>query len=418
MEPNVIHEAAKQLVPVQAFLAFTLAITALFMGKFIISKSALLQKYSIPEPVVGGFFCASIVGILYYAFNIQVQFELDVADILLLYFFAGIGLKADFATLIKGGKPLLVLLLLAGLYIFLQNLLGISVATLFGFDPKAGLMSGSISLTGGVGTAMAWGPTFVNDLGIANALELGLASNTLGLIAACSVGGPIAAYLMKRHKLTGNHDSELDIGTTHKDGDKGLQVDYFGVLRAWLFLNLSLIGGHFINAALTDLGLKLPMFVACLLAGILIGNSLKIYVLRKNSTKLLNNVRDGEKGLTLIQDICLGMFLTMALMGLKVWELEGSFFYILVIIGLQVLMSVLYTIFVVFRAMGKDYEAAVICAGFGGVTLGSTATAIVNMTAVTQQHGAAHRAFIILPLVCGFFIDIVNALWINFFAYY
>lgn len=160
------------------------------------------------------------------------------------------------------------------------------------------------------------------------------------------------------------------------------------------------------------------MFVACLLAGILIGNSLKIYVLRKNSTKLLNNVRDGEKGLSLIQDICLGMFLTMALMGLKVWELEGSFFYIMVIIGLQVLMSVLYTIFVVFRAMGKDYEAAVICAGFGGVTLGSTATAIVNMTAVTQQHGAAHRAFIILPLVCGFFIDIVNALWINFFAYY
>ncbi|MCE2573457.1 sodium/glutamate symporter [Motilimonas eburnea] len=404
------------ILPVQDFVSFTLAIIALFAGKFIISQYGVLQRYSIPEPVVGGFVCAAIVGITYYGFNTQIQFDLAVRDILLLYFFAGIGLKADLNTLIKGGKPLLVLLLLASVYIFLQNVLGISVASLFGLDPKAGLMSGSISLTGGVGTAMAWGPTFVDDLGIANAVELGLASNTLGLIAACVVGGPIAAYLIKRHHLQGNQDNELDIGTPH-ESTKHIRVDYFGVLRAWLWLNVSLIMGYFLDIALTEMGLKLPMFVACLIAGIIIGNLGRALLNKLNNPTLRGYADDAEKGLSLIQDICLGMFLTMALMGLQIWELEGSFFYIMVIIGLQVLMSVLYTVFVVFRAMGKDYEAAVICSGFGGVTLGSTATAIVNMTAVTQQHGAAHRAFIILPLVCGFFIDIVNALWINFFAY-
>ncbi|MGS0728750.1 sodium/glutamate symporter, partial [Shewanella sp. 0m-11] len=185
-----------QLIEIKDFVSFTLAIIALFIGKSIISRYELLRKYSIPEPVVGGFACAAIVGILYYAFDIQIEFNLSVRDTLLLYFFAGIGLKADFATLIKGGKPLLILIVLASVFIFLQNFTGVTIASLFGLDPKAGLMSGSISLIGGVGTAMAWTPTFVEELGIVNASELGIASNTLGLISACVIGGPIAAYLM------------------------------------------------------------------------------------------------------------------------------------------------------------------------------------------------------------------------------
>ncbi len=407
MEPHILE--------IKDFVSFTLAIIALFIGKAIISRYELLRKYSIPEPVVGGFACAAIVGILYYAFGLQIEFNLDVRDILLLYFFAGIGLKADLATLLKGGKPLLILILLSSVFIFLQNFMGVSVATLFGLDPKAGLMSGSISLIGGVGTAMAWTPTFVEELGITNASELGIASNTLGLISACVIGGPIAAYLMKRHHIKANLDEELDIGASHKSSSNHIQVDYFGVLRAWLWLNVTLIIGYFIDLAMQEAGLKLPTFVACLLAGIIIGNVGRALLNRKKDRDL-TYVEEASRGLSLIQDICLGMFLTMALMSLKVWELEGSLFYISVVMSLQVLLSVLFTVFIVFRAMGKDYEAAVICSGFGGVTLGSTATAIVNMTAVTQQYGAAHRAFIIVPLVCGFFIDIINAMIINLFV--
>lgn len=407
MEPHILE--------IKDFVSFTLAIIALFIGKAIISRYELLRKYSIPEPVVGGFACAAIVGILYYGFGLQIEFNLDVRDILLLYFFAGIGLKADFATLLKGGKPLLILILLSSAFIFLQNFTGVSVATLFGLDPKAGLMSGSISLIGGVGTAMAWTPTFVEELGIANANELGIASNTLGLISACVIGGPIAAYLIKRHHIKPNLDEELDIGASHKSSSNHIQVDYFGVLRAWLWLNVTLIIGYFIDMAMQEAGLKLPMFVACLLAGIVIGNVGRALLNRKKDRDL-TYVEEASRGLSLIQDICLGMFLTMALMSLKIWELEGSLFYISVVMSIQVLLSVLFTVFIVFRAMGKDYEATVICSGFGGVTLGSTATAIVNMTAVSQQYGAAHRAFIIVPLVCGFFIDIINAMIINLFV--
>ena len=406
-----------QLVEIKDFVSFTLAIIALFIGKGIISRYELLRKYSIPEPVVGGFACAAVVGILYYAFDIQIEFNLAVRDTLLLYFFAGIGLKADFATLLKGGKPLLILIVLASVFIFLQNFTGVTVATLFGLDPKAGLMSGSISLIGGVGTAMAWTPTFVEELGIVNASELGIASNTLGLISACVIGGPIAAYLMKRHQVKANHNEELDIGTSHQNNTSHMKVDYFGVLRAWLWLNVTLIVGYFIDLSMQEAGLKLPMFVACLLAGIIIGN-LGRAIINRRKNKDRTYIEDASRGLSLIQDICLGMFLTMALMSLKIWELEGSLLYISVVMTLQVQLSVVFTIFVVFRLMGKDYEAAVICSGFGGVTLGSTATAIVNMTAVTQQYGAAHRAFIIVPLVCGFFIDIINAMIINLFVYF
>ncbi|SDJ76896.1 glutamate:Na+ symporter, ESS family [Ferrimonas sediminum] len=405
-----------QAVLIPQFITFTLAIVALFIGKSVIASSPTLQRYSIPEPVVGGFVCAAITGLLFALFQVEVSFEMEVRDALLLYFFAGIGLKADFKTLLQGGRPLAILIGLAAGFIILQNLVGVSVASAFGLNPLAGLLSGSVSLTGGVGTTMAWAPTFVEEFGIANALELGVASNTLGLISACVIGGPIASYLIGRHKLTTGSQDELDIGTAHAS-DNRVTVDYFGVLRAWLWLNISLIIGYLLNAALESAGVRLPLFVSCLMAGILLGNLGRALLFRSNNPVRHGYVEDATKGLSLIQDICLGMFLTMALMSLKIWELQGNLAYLSAVIGLQVTLSVAFTVFIVFRLMGRNYEAAVICSGFGGVTLGSTATAIVNMTAVTQQYGAAHRAFIIVPLVCGFFIDIINALVINYFVY-
>jgi ESS family glutamate:Na+ symporter len=181
-------------VEVDGFLSFNLSIILLFLGKAALGRYAVLRRYSIPEPVIGGFLCAATVGVLYFAADRKVVFDLEVRDWLLVYFFAGIGLKSEIQTLISGGRPLAVLTALAAFYIVLQNLLGMGVAAGFGMDPKAGLMAGSISLVGGVGTALAWAPTFVEDLGIPNALEIGVACNTVGLIAACCIGGPIAAY--------------------------------------------------------------------------------------------------------------------------------------------------------------------------------------------------------------------------------
>jgi len=391
------------------FVSFTLAIILLFLGKTLIGKVEILRRYSIPEPVIGGFLCAAAVGVAYFVFDLKVTFKLDVRDWLLLYFFSAIGLRADVRTLISGGKPLAILLVLATTFIFLQNLAGIGIATAFGMNPKAGLMVGSISLTGGVGTAMAWSPTFVESLGIGNALELGVAANTVGLISACVIGGPIARYLITRHKIAASGDAQLDIGVEH-DKQRTTMVDSYGILWAWLWLNVAMIFGYFLDEALAAGGLQLPLFVSCLIGGILIGN-IRNLVLKKDE------VYPGAKlGIALISDISLGMFLTMALMGLQLWELQGLMLFITVVMVVQILLSVLFTILIVFRFMGNDYESSVISAGFGGITLGSTATAIVNMTAVAKQYGAAHRAFIIVPLVCGFFIDLVNALVINFFV--
>jgi len=390
-----------------AFVSFTLAIILLFVGKIALMRYEFLRRYSIPEPVIGGFLAAIVVGIVFFAFDLQVTFKLDVQDYLLVYFFAGIGLKSDIKTLLSGGRPLAILLLLSAGYIVLQNILGIGVATAFGMDPKAGLMAGSVSLTGGVGTTVAWAPTFIDQLGIANAREIGIAANTVGLISACVIGGPIANYLINRYRLATSGDDNLEIGVSHDE--QNAPVDSYGVLWAWLWLNIALIIGYFFDKNLQEAGVKLPLFVSCLMAGILIRNV---------AGRLFPRLAwpGQEQGLALISDIALGMFLVMALMGLRIWELQGAVVFLTVVMALQILMSVLFTVFVVFRLMGKDYEAAVISAGFSGITLGSTATAIVNMTAVAKQHGAAHRAFLLVPLVCGFFIDLANAIAINFFV--
>ncbi|MEZ9454811.1 sodium/glutamate symporter [Vibrio splendidus] len=397
---------------VSPMLSFTIAISLLFIGKGLIERSEVLRKYSLPEPVIGGFVCAATVAALYYIFEIQITFSLDVRDFLLLYFFAGIGLQADIKTLIKGGRPLFILLFLAAVFIVLQNVVGMAVASGFGMDPKAGLLSGSVSLIGGVGTTLAWAPMFVEEFGIANALELGVASNTVGLIAACVIGGPIANYLLNKHKVSPSNEEEVTVGA-YQESETRTELSHYGVLWAWLILNLTLMLGYSLSEVIDSIGLKLPLFVSCLIAGILIGNIGRA-LFKKRRTQ--EKIAQGRKGLAMISDICLGMFLTMALMGLRIWDLDGLFGYISVVMSIQILLSLLFTIFVVYYLMGRNYDSVVICSGFGGITLGSTATAIVNMTAVTHRYGASPQAFIVVPLVCGFFVDLINALVISFFV--
>ena len=404
MEPTTVE--------VDAFVTFTLAILLLFVGKELTQRMPTLRKYSIPEPVVGGFLCTRVVGLVYFVANVRIHFDLNVRDLLLLYFFAGIGLKSEVKTLVAGGRPLVVLLALSATFIILQNMLGMGVASTFGLDPRAGLLVGSISLVGGIGTTLAWVPDFTERLGITNALEIGTAGSMLGLIIACIIGGPIANYLMREHKLQPSHDARLEIGVVHGADSADTRLDYYGVLRAWLWLNLALLLGQGLASMIRSTGLNLPDFVGSLLAGIVLRNITPLILPRQSA----RNWKKVSQGLALISDICLGMFLTMALMGLQLWALKGVFGFVFSTLVLQVILTLFYTIWVVFRFMGKDYEAAVLCAGFGGIALGSTSTAVANMSAVTRQYGAAHRAFIIVPLVGGFFIDLVNALVISWLS--
>lgn len=398
------------MISINAFHSFNIAVILLIVGKAVTMNVATLRKYSIPEPVVGGFLCAATVGMIYGLFGRKVQFDLGARDFLLLLFFSGIGLKSDVRTLLQGGRPLIILLVLASLFMIFQNLAGMGVASLFGLDSRAGLLAGSISLTGGIGTTVAWVPVFVDRLGISNAMELGIASNTVGLIAACVIGGPMAAFLIGRNRIATAAGTDLDIGAPHGKAEPAL--DYFCVLWAILILNVTVVIGTGLASLIALTPLKMPTFVSCLMAGILIRNLTPLA-----AGEAIRRLWPGVgRGLSLISDLSLGLFLTMALMGMQLWELGGIFAFIITVLTLQIVMTVLYTLLVVFPAMGRDYEAVVVAAGFGGITLGSTATAIANMTAVAQQYGPAHRAFIIVPLVAGFFIDIINAVVISLFV--
>ena len=401
------------VVEVDAFVGFTLAILLLFAGKGLVARVELLRRYSIPEALVGGLLCAVVVCALYYGAGLAVGFDLGVRDTLLLYFFAALGLNTDVRMLARGGRPLLVLSALAIGFMVLQNLAGIGLAGAFGLDPRAGLMVGSVSLTGGVGTTLAWLPHFTETLGIARAAELGLSANMLGLIAACTIGGPVAGWLMRRHRVAPSGDAELEVCTLHRD-EIHTRLNYYGVLLALFWLNLALMLGQGISLLVALTPLKLPAFVGCLIAGIALRAGADL--VRPDGHGRMWDLPSMRPGLALISDICLGLFLTMALMGLQFWVLQPMLAFITVTMALQITMVVVFTVFVVFRAMGRDYEAVVMCSAFGGITLGSTATAVANMSAVTREYGAAPRAFLIVPLVCGFFIDLVNALVIGLMA--
>jgi len=321
-----------------------------------------------------------------------------------------IGINSSLKDLLAGGKPLVILLVVTIAYMFLQNLTGITVAALFDQPTAIGMLGGTVSLIGGHGTAIAWSPRIAEDYGIANAMEVGIACATFGLILASLMGGPIAKFLITKHKLTPAKAEPLDIGAPDEPTGK-YTIGHLDFLDAILAIHISVIFGILINEGLEEIGLKLPLFVTCLFAGIIITN-----LIPKSFPRISGTIWPSRTpAIALIAEISLGAFLAMSLMSMQLWTLVDLAGPIFTILGAQFLIAVSLTLFVVFPLMGRSYDAAVVCAGFGGISLGSTPTAMANMAAVTQRYGASHLAIVIVPLVCAFFIDLVNALLIPFF---
>lgn len=381
------------------------AILVLFLGKKLNQRIPFLREYNIPEPVTGGVIASLIFGAWYVIANSEIHFQLNSRDTLLLMFFTTIGLSSKFSTLVEGGKSLVILLLCAVAYLFLQNFTGLAVTMLTGLDKPIGIIGGSVSLSGGHGTAIAWSEIFMNEYGISNASEIGIACATFGLILGGLIGGPIAKYLINKYSLSPTSTDEPTVGVKHEK--KKIPVDYFGFLNALLVIAFAMGLGIYLDLLVSSLGINLPMFVSCLFAGILLTNSVPL-IFKKISWPT------GSASLALISDLSLGLFLAMSLMSLQLWTLVDLAGPIIILLVCQVVVIVLFAIFVVFRLMGKDYDAAVITSGYAGLGLGATPTAIANMTAVTKKFGASPKAFIVVPLVGAFFIDISNALIIKF----
>lgn len=379
------------------------AILVLFLGRFLNDQIRLIREYNIPEPVTGGLLASLLVGLLYWLIGVEISFDMANRDMLLIVFFTTIGLSSRLDVLVQGGRALLTLLVLAVGYLFLQNLVGIAVASAAGQTPVLGLLTGSVSLSGGHGTAIAWAPTFSSEYKVAFAMEIGLACATFGLIFGGVIGGPIARYLVWRNKLTPEDDGELTIGFRYKEHEI-INVD--GILKVLLVIAIAIGLGTRLNDLFEHWGLMLPDFVTCLFAGIILTNTIP-RVMPKYQWPT------GSRSLALVSDVSLGLFLSMSLMSLQLWMLAGLAGPMFLLLLIQVLMVVSYSVFVVFRVLGGTYESAVMCSGYAGLALGATPTAVANMTAVTKSLGPAPRAFIVVPLVGAFFIDLSNAMIIN-----
>ncbi len=396
-----------ETIQIPDFIAVTLGFAVFLTGAKINARVEILRRFNIPEPVTGGLLAALAVLAVYVVTGREINFVMESRDYFLVMFFAAIGLNARLSDLIAGGKPLAILLVLTLMIIVAQNAIGAAGAVLFGYPAKAGVLFGSAALIGGHGTAIAWAPQVGTTSGLAGASELGVAVATLGLVLAALIGGPIAKRLIEKNNLTPDRPEEGNtVGLPETSGPVRADINHLSVMRVLLHLNVAVVLGYVVHGLIAEAGLMLPLFVPCLIVGILIANIRS--ALFPDAPPVTRT-----PSLALISEFALGAFLAMSLMSLQLWTIADLGLAIVVILGAQTLFTVLFVVYVLFPLLGRGYRAAVLAAGFGGFALGATPTAIANMTAVTKRYGPSPIAFVVLPLVSAFFVDIANAIVIQ-----
>ena len=377
----------------------------LLLGRGLVARVGFLRTYNIPEPVAGGLLAALLLLALRGFANIEIRFDTSLQAPLMLAFFATIGLSADFASLKKGGRALGIFLLVVTALLIVQNAMGIGLATALGLDPLMGLLAGSITLSGGHGTGAAWGSVFSEKYGLASASELAIASATFGLVLGGLIGGPVARLLIKRVQTPGVGQGEQCLPKGFEQPNQQRQITPFTFIETLALLAISLQTGTFLSNCIQDTAFELPTFVCVLFMGVVLRNGLSALGWHKVF----------EHEVSVLGNVSLSLFLAIALMSLKLWDLASLALPIFILLTAQTLMMALFAIFVTFRVMGKNYDAAVLAAGHCGFGLGATPTAIANMQAVTQRYGPSQMAFLVVPMVGAFFIDITNAIVIKLY---
>jgi ESS family glutamate:Na+ symporter len=389
------------MTPIQLDLLSTIlvAFLVLFTGRALIARSAFLARFSIPAPVVGGVIAAILLAVLDVAGGIKIGFDMALRDNLLLMFFTTVGLSADARMLARGGPKLFVFLVVSVVFIAVQNAVGIAAALAMDLHPVVGLLGGSITLTGGHGTGAAYGGRFGDTMNIAGAIELTMACATAGLVLGSLLGGPLAEYLIRRHKLA---PAESAVAADQVDAEDD-PITSQSVLNTLFAILACLAAGKMLARAVQGTGLILPDFLFCLLLGVAI----------RNVATFVPRVRVSGSTVDLLGSVALSLFLVMALMGMRLVDLVSLAGPLFIILGLQLIAMALFAAFVTFRVMGRTYDAAILSAGHVGFGLSSTAAALAIMKAVTERRGPSPLAFVIVPMVGAFFVDIANALLIQ-----
>jgi len=369
-----------------------LAVALFALGSWLINKISFLKRFCIPAPVVGGLLFAALATILKTTGVLEISLDTSLQSLFMITFFTTIGLGASFKLVKLGGKLLIIYWLACGFLALMQNVIGVSLASLMGIHPLIGMMAGAVSMEGGHGAAAAFGQT-LEDLGISSAMTIGAAAATCGLVAGGLIGGPIVKYLVGKYNLTPDEQEaeEVDFENKHE------QITSDSFFTQVLLITFCMAVGTYVGTLFSEAtGFVLPSYVGAMFVAVLVRN-----IMDKVKPEAIN-----MKSISLIGDVTLGIFLSIALMSIKLWEIADLALPLFIIVFAQVFFIVLFSIFVLFKLLGKNYDAAVMVAGFAGHGLGATPNAMANMSAVVHRFGPSKKAFLVVPIVGAFLIDV------------
>ena len=377
----------------------TLALAALLliMGYSINKRVTILNKYCIPAPVVGGFIFMFLTWLGHISSTFKFNFENIFQSTFMLAFFTTVGLGASFSLLKKGGKLLIIYWLTCGIISIFQNIIGITITKITGLEAPYALLSSAISMIGGHGAALAYGGTFAK-MGYESAPLVGAAAATFGLITAVLIGGPLGRRLIEKNNLRPDNNENFDQSVTEINTDKGVKLSDLDIIKNVVVILLCMAIGSYISTLIGNLiKMDFPSYVGSMFVAVIVRN-----INEKTHTYNFNfSLVDG------IGNVMLNLYLSLALMTLKLWELSGLIGGVLLVVACQVIFMIIIAYFVVFRILGSNYDAAVMCSGLCGHGLGATPSAIVNMTAINEKYGMSRKAMMIVPIVGAFLVDII-----------
>ena len=377
----------------------TLALAALLliMGYSINKRVTILNKYCIPAPVVGGFLFMFLTWLGHISSTFKFNFENIFQSTFMLAFFTTVGLGASFSLLKKGGKLLIIYWLTCGIISIFQNIIGITITKITGLEAPYALLSSAISMIGGHGAALAYGDTF-SRMGYESAPLVGAAAATFGLITAVLIGGPLGRRLIEKNNLKPDNTENFDQSITEINADKGVKLSDLDIIKNVVVVLLCMAIGSYISTLIGKLiKMDFPSYVGAMFVAVIVRN-----INEKTHTYNFSfSLVDG------IGNVMLNLYLSLALMTLKLWELSGLIGGVLLVVACQVIFMIIIAYFVVFRILGSNYDAAVMCSGLCGHGLGATPSAIVNMTAINEKYGMSRKAMMIVPIVGAFLVDII-----------
>ena len=389
-------------IQIDMYQTLAVSVLVLILGQFLKKRINFLEKFCIPAPVIGGLLFAVLTCVCYSLGIAEFTFDDTLREVCMVFFFTSVGFQANLKVLKSGGKSLFIFLGLVVVLIVSQNFLALGVSKLLHLDPLVGLCTGSIPMVGGHGTAGAFGPV-LEDFDVKGATTICTAAATFGLIAGSLIGGPIGKRLIDRKKL-------LDTAVAEDDSilveDEKKNERHTNMYAAAVFQLIIAVGiGTIISELLTKTGLTFPIYIGAMIAAAVIRN------IGEYSGKF--DIYMGE--INNLGGICLSLFLGMAMITLKLWQLAELALPLIILLSAQLILMMLFTYFVVFNVMGRDYDAAVLSAGTCGFGMGATPNAMANMQAICDRYVPSVKAYLIIPLIGSLFADFLNSLVITFF---